>query len=121
MQFSPRKLVFTIIPRAREGSISLWCLQNVSEVSAQNTPQIIYYSLSNLPLFGCEQKHAVFVCVPLNANELLLPPPFQKRAELYRLALRSLNNNKAGESHAAKMRIVSNGVQPYTVQTGVGH
>ncbi|ROJ35236.1 SPRY domain-containing SOCS box protein 4 [Anabarilius grahami] len=31
----------------------------------------------------------------------------------------SLNNNKAGESHAAKMRIVSNGVQPYIVQTGV--
>ncbi|ROL41134.1 GPI ethanolamine phosphate transferase 2 [Anabarilius grahami] len=30
-----------------------------------------------------------------------------------------LNNNKAGESHAAKMRIVSNGVQPYIVQTGV--
>ncbi|ROI83777.1 A disintegrin and metalloproteinase with thrombospondin motifs 14 [Anabarilius grahami] len=35
------------------------------------------------------------------------------------LALRLLNNNKAGESHAAKMRIVSNGVQPYIVQTGV--
>ena len=30
-----------------------------------------------------------------------------------------LNVNKAGESHAAKMRIVSNGVQPYIVQTGV--
>ncbi|ROL52913.1 hypothetical protein DPX16_8476 [Anabarilius grahami] len=30
-----------------------------------------------------------------------------------------LNNNKAGESHAAKVRIVSNGVQPYIVQTGV--
>ncbi|ROL42352.1 hypothetical protein DPX16_8231 [Anabarilius grahami] len=35
------------------------------------------------------------------------------------LTLRLLNNNKAGESHAAKMRIVSNGVQPYIVQTGV--
>ncbi|ROL53893.1 hypothetical protein DPX16_9593 [Anabarilius grahami] len=33
--------------------------------------------------------------------------------------VRPLNNNKAGESHAAKMRIVSNGVQPYIVQTGV--
>ena len=33
--------------------------------------------------------------------------------------LRLLNNNKAGESHTAKMRIVSNGVQPYIVQTGV--
>jgi len=45
----------------------------VCEVAAQNTPQIIYYSLSNLPLFRCEQKHAIFVCVPLNANELLPP------------------------------------------------
>jgi len=33
--------------------------------------------------------------------------------------LRLHNNNKAGESHAAKMRIVSNGVQPDIVQTGV--
>ena len=33
--------------------------------------------------------------------------------------LQLLNNNKAGESHADKMRIVSNGVQPYIVQTGV--
>jgi len=51
------------------------CPECVCEVSAQNTPQIIYYTLSNLPLFGCEQKHAVFVCVPLNANDLLLPAP----------------------------------------------
>ncbi|ROI79293.1 Piezo-type mechanosensitive ion channel component 2 [Anabarilius grahami] len=35
------------------------------------------------------------------------------------VGFRKLNNNKAGESHAAKMRIVSNGVQPYIVQTGV--
>ncbi|ROL43022.1 hypothetical protein DPX16_5575 [Anabarilius grahami] len=35
------------------------------------------------------------------------------------IMLRLLNNNKAGQSHAAKMRIVSNGVQPYIVQTGV--
>ena len=46
-------------------------------------------------------------------------PPFQKRAELLQLTLLLLNNNKAGESHADKMRIVSNGVQPYIVQTGV--
>jgi len=31
-----------------------------------------------LPFFGCEQKHTVFVCVPLNANKLLLPPLFQE-------------------------------------------
>ena len=85
----------------------------VCEVSAQNTPQIIYYSLSNLPLFGCEQKHAVFVCVPLNANELLLPAPFPEEGGALMAALWLHNNNKAGESHAAKMRIVSNGVQPY--------
>jgi len=48
----------------------------VYEVSAQNASQIIYCSLSNLPLFGYEQKHAIFVCVPLNENELLLPAPF---------------------------------------------
>ena len=50
----------------------------ICEVSAQNTPQIIYYSLSNLPLFACEQKHDVLVRVHLNVNELLLPARFQK-------------------------------------------
>jgi len=48
----------------------------VCKISAQNTPQIIHYSLLKLFLFGCEQKQ-VFVCVPLNANELLLPAPFR--------------------------------------------
>jgi len=43
--------------------------------------------LSNLPLFGCEQKHAVFVCVPLNANELLLPAHFPEEGALTARAL----------------------------------
>jgi len=44
----------------------------VCEVLAQNTLQIIFYSMLNLPLFEVEQKRAVLVWVPLNANELLL-------------------------------------------------
>ncbi len=43
------------------------CLQNVCEVSSQNTPQIIY--------FEWKQKHAVFVHASLNVNELLLSAP----------------------------------------------
>jgi len=43
------------------------------EVLAQNTPQIIFYSMLNLSFFKGEQKRSVFVCVPLNANELQLP------------------------------------------------
>jgi hypothetical protein len=59
----------------------------VCEVLAQNTPQITCYSMLKLPLLGGEQKRAVFfVCVPLNANELLLP--FKKWAELQELMLR---------------------------------
>ena len=45
----------------------------VCEVLAQNTPQIFLYSMLKLSLFEGEQKRTVFVCVPLNANELLLP------------------------------------------------
>jgi len=52
---------------------------NKHEVSAQNTPQIIYYSLSNLSLFGCEQKHTILcVCVHLNANKLLIHAHFSE-------------------------------------------
>ncbi len=36
------------------------------------------YSLLKLPLLGYEPKHAVFVFVPLNANELVLPAPFSE-------------------------------------------
>jgi len=66
-------------------------LQNVSEVSTQITPQIIYYSLSNLPLFGC---YAVFVCVNLNANELLLSASFPEEGwSLYSLCFGFSGNN----------------------------
>ncbi len=50
----------------------------VREVLAQNTPQIIFYSLFKLPLLGYEPKRAVFVFVLLNANELVLPAPFSE-------------------------------------------
>ncbi len=56
----------------------------VCEVWAQNTRQIISYSLLKLPLLGYEPKRAVFEYVALNARELLLP---EKRAELQELKL----------------------------------
>ncbi len=51
---------------------SLRCPQNMSEVSTQNTPQIIYYIILKMPILSGKQKHAVLVHVSLNANE----PPF---------------------------------------------
>ena len=54
----------------------------VCEVLAQNTPQIFLYSMLKLSLFEDEQKRTIFVSVPLNANELLLPA---QRAELQQL------------------------------------
>ena len=54
----------------------------VFEVLAQNTQQIFLYSMLKLSLFEGEQKHTVFVPVPLNANELLL---LTQWAELQRL------------------------------------
>ncbi len=68
-----------------------------------NTPQIIFYSLLKWPLLGYEPKHAIFVFVPLNANELVLQAPFQKRVELQELMLWHNGNNKTGQSHALKM------------------
>ncbi len=56
----------------------------VCEVLAQNTRQIIFYSLLNLPLLSYEPKRSVFEYVALNARELLLP---EKRAELQELKL----------------------------------
>ncbi len=50
----------------------------VCEDLAQNTPQIIFYSSFKLPLLGYEPKRAVFVFVPLNANELVLLAPFSE-------------------------------------------
>ncbi len=40
-------------------NISLRCPQNVSEVSAQNTPQIIYYIISKKPILS-ESRNALF-------------------------------------------------------------
>ncbi len=48
----------------------------VCEVSAQNTPQIIYDIILKNAYFERKQKRAVFVIVSLNANKLLLPAPF---------------------------------------------
>jgi len=38
----------------------------VSKVSAQNTPQINYYAMPKMPLFGWKQKYAIFIWVYLN-------------------------------------------------------
>ncbi len=59
--------------------------ERICEVLAQNTQQIIFYSLLKLPLLVYEPKRAVFEYVALNARELLLP---EKRAELQQLKLR---------------------------------
>ncbi len=48
-------------------------IKYVCEVLAQNTPQIIYHSMLK------EQKHALFVYITLNANELLLPTTFPEQ------------------------------------------
>ncbi len=50
----------------------------VCKVLAQNTLQIIFYSLFKLPLLGYEPKRAIFVFVPLNANELVLLASFSE-------------------------------------------
>ncbi len=52
-------------------------LECVCEVLAQNTQQIICYSLLKLPLLGYEHKRSELEYVALNANEL------EKRAELH--------------------------------------
>ncbi len=54
----------------------------VCEVLAQNTQQIIFYSLLKLPLLEYEPKRSDIEYVALNDNELLLP---EKRAELQEL------------------------------------
>ncbi len=51
----------------------------VCEVSAQKlkiSPQILYHFENDY--FEWKQKHAIFMHVPLNANELLLPAPFSR-------------------------------------------
>jgi len=47
--------------------------QCVCEVSAQNTQLIIFYIMFKLSLFGAQKKSTISMCIPLNANELLLP------------------------------------------------
>ena len=47
----------------------------VCEVLVQNTQQIIFYSMFKLSFFWGSEKRAVLVCIPLNANELLLHAP----------------------------------------------
>ncbi len=71
-------------------NISLWCPQNVSEVSAQNTPQIISYMILKMPIFSGRRNTLIFVPVSLNPNELLLPPPFQNRAPFQLLPAKNI-------------------------------
>ncbi len=44
----------------------------VCEVSAQNTPQIIYYIILKMPILSGSRNILIYVSVSLNANELLL-------------------------------------------------
>jgi len=59
--------------------ISLWCPQNVSLKFHLKIPHRSFIIACQIcPYLGVSKKHAVFVCVPLNANELLLPARFPK-------------------------------------------
>ncbi len=64
----------------------------LNKVLAQNTLQIIFYSLLKLPLLEYEPKRAVFMSFPLNANELVFP---EKRAEFQKLMLQYSSNTGA--------------------------
>ncbi len=57
-------------------NISLRCPQNVSVMFQLKYPtdHLLYHFVK--AYFELKQKHAVFVHVSLNANELLLPAPF---------------------------------------------
>ncbi len=67
-------------------NISIWCPPEcVCEVSAQNTPQIIYYIILKMPILSGSRNTLIFVPVSLNPNELLLPPSFQNRAAPFQL------------------------------------
>ncbi len=71
-------------------NISLRCPQNVS-VKFQLKISHIYDNLwchFENAYFEWKQKHAVFVHVSLNANELLLPAPFSRMLWLYSSYLR---------------------------------
>ncbi len=56
-------------------NISLRCPQNVSLKFQLKIPHYLLYHFENA-YFEWKQKHAVFMHVSLNANELLLPAPF---------------------------------------------
>ncbi len=90
----------------------------VCEVLSQNTPQIIFYNLLNLPLFGSEPKCIVRICVcSFKGKWAGAPHPLFRRGwrvELQELMLWHNGNNKTGQSHALKMsENFSSGVQPY--------
>lgn len=51
----------------------LMSLKCVSEVSAQNTPKIVFYNSSRLPLSGFDPNCAILVTVALNLTETVLP------------------------------------------------
>ncbi len=61
----------------------------VCEVVAQNTRQIIFYSLLKSPLLWYDPNRSEFEFVALNENELLLP---EKRAELKELTVLAFAN-----------------------------
>ncbi len=73
------------MPSFTIGNTSIWCPQNVSEVSAQNTPRIIYYIILKLAILSGSRNTWIFVPASLNPNELLLPPTFQNRAAPFQL------------------------------------
>ncbi len=64
----------------------------VCEVSAQNTPHIIYYIILKMPILSGSRNTQIVVPVSLNPNELLLPPPFQNRAAPFQLVPASVAN-----------------------------
>ncbi len=68
----------------QDENTSLISPECVCEILAQNSQQIICYSLLKLTLLGYEPKRSVFEYVALNASELLL---LEKRAELQELKL----------------------------------
>jgi len=57
-------------------NISLWCPQNVSVKFQLKIPHRSFIRACQICPYLGVSKNTVFVCVPLNANELLLPAPF---------------------------------------------
>ncbi len=59
----------------------------VCKVSAQNTPQIIYYIILKMAILSGSRNTQIFVPVSLTPKELLLPPLFQNRAAPFQLIM----------------------------------